>query len=85
MAQKTELQELKEQYPNADYQDGFFYPDKDSDNYLTINASNADPINADHIIQDHFYWAENLAGTGVDADTFIRNNFEDYEAAFKSV
>lgn len=48
---KTEIEILKEQYPNLQYEDGYLYADKEDDGYLHWKGV---PLDGKHLISEFF-------------------------------
>ena len=73
---KTILQILKAEYPNLDYQDGAFYENKESEDFLLDDEGVQ--IDADHVIRNH-YW--HLLNTTVDSN-YIKEYCGGYYESF---
>lgn len=72
----TELEKLKQEYPNLDYENSAFYEDKDHDDYLLVDY--AEQIDADYLIRNHYCIKLNK---DVDSN-YIKDYLGGYQEAF---
>lgn len=79
----TELEKLKQEYPEADYLDGWVYPSEGSD--YPIEDGDGKPVLIDNMLESHLLDEYTLA-VGVDSSTTIReyldHTYGSYKGAF---
>lgn len=79
MSTKTQLQELKDQYPGLDYEWGGFHETPDHDEYLSDNEGVQ--IDADYLIRNHYSL---MLNTEADSN-YIKDELNGYSEAFKNI